>query len=332
MIIKNNIYQPVILTIPEDTSLFSILNPDEKITSKIIMENFIDFYCFKEPVRNLVFFRFKKYMDYSYIEGIRQAFIPVDILKNYFDALQTILRFLKEGYVLSMPVDKGSISFYGQSVGTHPLFIYGADTSRQILFCKDFAQHHFVQFDVSLEEMKCSLANCDMANLRALDGLLAFRIDDKVSSDIEYSKAYSEFHKLKSGYASADDGYGLGAIDLYMNGVIQYPCEVSPIERWCVIANYLREAAKLMKMRYDILEKEIHKKQITKSQDAALLRTLIQDTDTLFFLISKLLIKNSPASSEIIDKLCMLTNRCRKDFYMLAEYFCEFISNAMPLR
>ena len=42
MLIKKKIYQPIILTIPEDTSLFSVLNSD---------------------------------------------FIPIDMLKNYFDAL-----------------------------------------------------------------------------------------------------------------------------------------------------------------------------------------------------------------------------------------------------
>ena len=78
MIIKNKIYQPNILTIPEDTSLFSILCPSEKITSKIIMENYIDFFCFKDPANNLVYFRFKKFMDYGNIEGIKQSFIHLD--------------------------------------------------------------------------------------------------------------------------------------------------------------------------------------------------------------------------------------------------------------
>lgn len=331
MLIKNKIYQPVILTIPEDTSLFSILNQGEKITSKIIMENFIDFYCFKESANNLVYFRFKKYMDYSYIEGIRQSFIPIDILKSYFDALQTIVHFLANGYVLSIPVDKKSISFYGQSMGSHPMFIYGVDTSRQVLFCKDFSRHAFVEFEISFEDLKNSLINCDMINLRALDGLLAFCIDDKVSPKIEYSKVYSEFYKLRAGYASTDDGYGLGAIDLYINGVIQYPCEVSPINRWYVIANYLRESAKLMNMRYCILEKEICEKQVKESLDTFLFKKIIHDTDILFFTISKLQKKGSIASPEVIDKLYMLTNICRKDFYELAEHICDFISDAMPL-
>ncbi|MCI8693219.1 MAG: hypothetical protein HFH91_10855 [Lachnospiraceae bacterium] len=332
MLIKNKIYQPIILTIPEDTSLFSVLNPDEKMTSKIIMENFIDFYCFKVPTHNFVYFRFENYMDYSYIEGIRQAFIPIDMLKNYFDALQTIFHFLANGYVLSMPIVKKNISFYKQSEGMHPMFIYGADTSRQVLFCKDFSGHLFAEFEASFEDMKNSLSNYDMANLRALDGLLAFRMDDKASREIEYSKVYSEFHKLRTGYASANDGYGLGAIDLYVNRVVQYPCEVSPIDRWYVIANYLRESAKLMRMRYCILEKEFQEKRIEKPLDTLLLKKLIQDTDILFFTISKLQMKGSIASSEIIDRLCTLTNICRNDFQMFAEYICEVVCNTMSLK
>lgn len=329
MLIKNKIYQPIILTIPEDTSLFSILNPDEKITSKIIMENFVDFYCFKEPTHNLVFFRFKKFMDYSYIEGIRQSFIPIVILKKYFDAVQTILHFLMNGYVLSIPVCKQNIWFYGQSEGTHPMFIYGADTSRQVLFCKDFGQYQFVEFEVSFEDMINSTANCDMANLRALDGLLAFRIDDKTSCDIEYSKVCSEFHQLKAEYTFADAAYGLGAIDLYVNGVIQYPCEVNAIERWYVLANYLRESAKLMKMRYDILEREIRDKQIRESPEPLLVNKLIHDTDILLFKILKLWKNRTDESSEVIGKLYELTNVCKKDFYMFAEYFCEYILTAL---
>lgn len=330
MLIKNNIYQPDILTIPEDTCLFSILCPNEKISSKIIMENYIDFFCFKDPANNMVYFRFKKNMDYGSIEGIKQAFIPIDILKSCFDAIDTMLRFLMNEYVISLPVHKMSIDFYGKSEGTHPLFIYGADTSRRVFLCKDFYYHQFVEFEVSFDAMKNSFANIEITNLRALKGLLAFRIDDKASTQIEYSKVCSEFHRLKAEYASANAGYGLGAIDLYINGVIQYPCEVNPINRWYVIANYLRESTKLMKMRFVILEKEIFEKQLKKSLNILLLQNLIRDTDILFFKILKLQQKRSVASSEIIDKLYTLTNICREDFYMFAEYFCEFICNTMP--
>lgn len=331
MLIKNNIYQPMILTIPEDTSLFSILNPSEKITSKIIMENYVNFFCFKDPANNLVYFRFKKRMDYGNIEGIKQSFIPLDVLKKYFDALDTMNQFLLNGYVLSVPVHKMSIDFYGKSEGTHPLFIYGVDTERQILFCKDFGYREFVEFEVSFEDMKNSLANCEITNLQALKGLLAFRVDEKAAMQIEYAKVYSGFNSLRAEYTSANAGYGLGAIDLYMNGVIQYPCEVNPINRWYVLANYLRESAKLMKMRFSILEKEICEKQIKKSLDINYLENLISSTDILFFTILKLQQKKASSSSEIVGKLYELTNVCRKGFYVLADHVCEFICNAMPL-
>lgn len=177
--------------------------------------------------------------------------------------------------------------------------------------------------------MKNSLSNYDMANPRALDGLLAFRIDDKASREIEYSKVYSEFHKLRAGYASVNDGYGLGAIDLYVNRVIQYPCEVSPIDRWYVIANYLRESAKLMRMRYCILEKEFQEKQIEKSLNTFLLKKLVQDTDILFFTISRLQMKGSIASPEIIDKLSAMQCRLNRDGCLLLV--CRlFQSSARP--
>lgn len=296
------------------------------------MENYIDFFCFKDPANNLVYFRFKKFMDYGNIEGIKQSFIHLDMLKNCFDALDTMSKFLLNGYVLSLPVHKMSIAFYGQSEGTHPLFVYGVDTDQQILLCKDFDGHQFVDFEVPFEAMKDSLANCEITNLQALKGLLAFRIDDKASIQIEYSKVYSEFYKLRGEYTSTNAGYGLGAIDLYVNGVIQYPCEVNPIDRWYVIANYLRESTKLMKMRFDILEKEIREKQIIKAVDRHFLKNLIRDVDILFFKILKLQQKKISSSSEIVEKLYEFTNICRKDFQMLAEYICEFVCDAMPLQ
>lgn len=42
--------------------------------------------------------------------------------------------------------------------------------------------------------------------------------------------------------------------------------------------------------------------------------------------------KGSIASSEIIDRLCTLTNICRNDFQMFAEYICEVVCNTMSLK
>lgn len=59
-----------------------------------------------------VVFRFENFMDYESINGLERYFIPIYLMKKYYAQLHNVINLLKEGYVVSMPVNKGSINFY----------------------------------------------------------------------------------------------------------------------------------------------------------------------------------------------------------------------------
>ena len=70
MLIKKKIYEPMIITIPDDAAFFSILNPAEKATEKVVMENYINFYCYKDSGTDISFFRFEDFLKQGFNEGI----------------------------------------------------------------------------------------------------------------------------------------------------------------------------------------------------------------------------------------------------------------------
>lgn len=327
MRIEKEIYSPLILTVPDDAALFSVLNPSKKITKKIIMENNINFYCYKDLVSGIAFFRFKDSMNYGCIEGLKRCCIPIDIVKKYHDLIDLITKILMEGYCIIMPVNKGSIDFYGKNVeGTHQVFIYGIDTQRQILLCKDFEANCFVKFEVSFEEVENSLKDYDFINIQESDGIMAFQINESILPVIEYSRVYSEFYRFNQEFVSNEASCGLGAIELYLSEIKRYPSDYNLIMSWYVLANYLRESAKLMMIRFNILKEENTDEQnIELFNNQILVKKLLKDTDILFFKICRLRNKMVIVDDGITNNLCSLVNMCKDDFRMLAIYFCKLL-------
>lgn len=328
MLIKKEIYPPFILTIPDDAAVFSILNPVEKVAAKIIMENYINFLCYKDFESGISFFRFEDSMHYETIQGFKKCFIPIHIIKKY-SGLDYILQLIKENYFVTMPVDKGSIDFYGEGVeGTHLIFIYGVDTLRQVFLCKDFNQLNFVDFEVSFEMMSNSLKNYSRPDPQGIDGLRGFQIDRETTTSIDYARVYSEFYKLSQEYMSSETGYGLGAINLYLHEIKRYPCDVGLINSWYVIGNYLREAAKLMKFRYKVLQQDSFNN--TMQLDDSVIKKLISDTDVLFFSIYRQKYKGEIMDEGTIRKLTALVNVCKEDYKQVSDYFCTKLSAGTP--
>ena len=287
MLIRKKIYEPMIYTRPDDAAFFSLLDPAEKITEKVIMENYIDFYCYKDSETDISFFRFEDLLKRGNIEGMDCCFVPLGMLQRNKSGIDILVELLMEGYFISVPVMKDYIGFYGSSAGgTHVLYIYGADTFQKAFLCKDFAGHAFVEFTVSFEEMQNSLLNYNICCSKEQNNLNAFRINEKVFPAIEYAKVYSEFHKLCQDFSSRRVGYGMGAINLYLREVRGYPRNIELAGSWYVLANYLREATKLMKYRYRILEKEIPMTCEGVAEGEKILRKLEHDTDILLLLIA----------------------------------------------
>ena len=254
MLIKKEIFTPAILTIPDDTAIFSILDMGKKITRKIIMENFIDFCCFKD--NHIMLFRFRNSLNFENIKGLDQCFIPIEIIQKYHDNLDVLIHLIMEGYAILMPVCRNCIDFYGNNtVGSHLAFIYGVDTSKKTFFCKDFLGEYFMTFETSFESIKKSLLNYHSIYTQKSDGLIAFRTSKTVCPNIEYSNVFCEFSKLCQEFATDTVGYGLKAIDLYLSNIKDY----HDILSWYVIANYMRESIKLMNIRYNILKDTYNK-------------------------------------------------------------------------
>lgn len=327
MLIRKKIYEPMILTIPDDAAFFSILNPAEKITEKIVMENYIDFYCYKDPDTDISYFRFEDFLKRGNIEGVDCCFVPLDMLQRDQGGIDIFVELLKEEYFISVPIMKECIGFYGSGAeGTHVLFIYGVDTLQKTFLCKDFSRHAFVEFTVSFQEMQDSMANYNICCTKEQNNLNAFRINEKAFPDIEYAKVYSEFHKLCQDFSSRRAGYGMGAIDLYLREIRGYPKNTGLIGCWYVLASYLREATKLMKYRYRILEKEIPVAGEGLTERERILHKLEQDTSTLFFKIGRMRCMNIIVDSDIADSLTEMVEICKEDFMKIADCFCRIIS------
>ena len=326
MLIKKKICEPMIVTIPDDAAFFSILNPAEKATEKVVMENYINFYCYKDSGTDISFFRFEDFLKRGNIEGMDSCFVPLGMLQRGQSGIDILVEVLMGEYVISVPIMKEYIKFYGSSAeGTHVVFVYGADTFQKTFLCKDFAGHAFVEFTVSFEEMQNSLLNYNICCPKEQNNLNAFRINEKVSPDIEYAKVYSEFHKLCQDFSSRRAGYGMGAIDLYLREVRGYPQNTELAGSWYVLANYLREATKLMNYRYRILEKEIPKTREGLTEGEKILRKLEQDTDMLFFKIARMKRKRIIVDSDIADSLTGTVEICKEDFRRVADYFCRIV-------
>jgi len=328
MLIKKEIYIPAIFTIPDDAALFSILNFKEKTCKKILMENYINFCCYKDIYTGIVLFRFENSVHFESINGLDWCFIPMGMLKKYTYNLDMITQLLIENYAISMPVNKGSIDFYGENAkGTHIMLIYGVDTCKNILLCKDFHRQKFVEFNVDFKSMKESIQNYYNPYSKDSDGLLAFRVNKKTPFNIEYSKVYFEFDKLKKGFVSDTEGFGVGAIDLYLKEIKKYPNDSNLIMSWYVIANYLREASKLMCIRYDILKKDFPcSRGLNFKEYDDVTKKLQNDTDVAFFKIASLCRKDTIVSASLAEELSELIYECRDDFKCISNCFCEMIS------
>ena len=211
MIIKKKLYKPFILTIPDDTSIFSIMDLDNPICRKIIMENYINFYGFRDYPREYILFRFENFMNYETISELNRCFYEMKILKKYYNGPNLMIQLLREDYVIMLPISRCCIRFYGSgNRGHHLLFIFGVDTERKIFFCKDFSERRFVEFEVSFDEIKRSLDIYFREFSRESDGLLAIKVNPNSSTEIDYSKVYCEFYKLKQSFYTNEAGYGVG--------------------------------------------------------------------------------------------------------------------------
>ena len=327
MIIKNPVYEPFILTIPDDVIVFSLFEENSVYIKKFIMENYINFYSINPPLLNEVVFRFENFMDYESIHGIERYFIPINMMKKYHSDPDIILQLLEEGYIINMPVDRSSIGFYGSSAkGIHHMMIYGADPEEGVFLCKDFKGHAFVEFRTTFSELEESTQNYDNPTAREANGVLAFRIDNTVSPSIEYSKVLLEFNKLRLDLYDDYSGYGIGALSLFIQDVQERKWDGRLCYRWYETSNFMREASKLMLFRYDIISKIIgDRKADNRLELEKYMYKLKKDTDKLFLKVCRLDMKKTEAGTEISKNLATLADICKEDFRRTSDLFCSLI-------
>ena len=327
MIIKKKLYKPFILTIPDDTSIFSIMDLDNPICRKIIMENYINFYGFRDYPREYILFRFENFMNYETISELNRCFYEMRILKKYYNGPNLMIQLLREDYVIMLPISRCCIRFYGSgNRGHHLLFIFGVDTERKIFFCKDFSERRCVEFEVSFDEIKRSLDIYFREFSRESDGLLAIKVNPNSSTEIDYSKVYCEFYKLKQSFYTNEAGYGVGAINLMIYDVKRRPDEYTNADSLRNISFYLLEASKLLTYRYRIFSDEIVKHKIGTDMDESILGKLCRDVKIFYYQIEKLSLKGSEISMDMMTSLCKMMETCRDDFYEIADYICNLIS------
>ncbi len=330
MLIKNPVFEPLILTIPDDVIVFSIFSYENAYSRKFIMENYINFYSVNPPHLQEVVFRFENFMDYESIHGLERCFIPMGIVKKYYSDEAIILQLLKEGYIVNMPVDRSCISFYGkEAVGTHRILIFGANLDKKIFICKDFKGHGFVEFKIGFSDLINSTNKFDNPNSREANGILAFRIDRTVSGSIEYAKVLSEFKKLGQDVYDLHSGYGIGAISLFMQDALERKWDSILCYKFYEVSNYMREASKLMINRYDIMLDIFGDKKIDKMEELRfVLRELEANTNKLFFKVCRLEFRKAFSGIEV-KPLIILMNDCKESFKKVSGSFCNVINILM---
>ena len=324
MYIKQKLVTPLILTIPDDTAVFSILNPEEKISKKIIMENYINFYAYREPTYKTMVFRFENFMNYENINGLDHCFIPMSLLKKYY-GIEIILQLIREGYVITLPVMRKCFEFYGDNAkGTHIMFIYGMDTVRKVLVCRDFDAHKFVDFEVSFEAVEKSMLIYERSYTVEEEGMLAFKVSKTVSPEIDYAKVFFEFKKLMQEIFSYNASYGVGAINAYINDINIQPTRYLDTNAWYHFANYLREATKLIPIRFNILKEDLLQKEVNE-YNIKVIDKLNNDITNLFSICSKALIRGTELTVPKVKEYAEYLYICKEDFKAAAELFCSII-------
>lgn len=329
MIIKKKIYEPLIFTIPEDAAFFSVMEPGTPITEKLLMENYVNLYCYRDLQSGIVFFRLEDFTHQGTVKGLERCCIPINIMAKNHGNLDLILELLVEDYAVVMPVCRSDIDFYGAGAeGTHILLVYGVDTERECFFCKDFWGYHFVSFEVPFGAMRKSLQNFAGLAMAEPPGISALRVNETTTPDIEYSKVYMEFFKLGQRTHTQEAGYGLGAIELYLSEIDRYPRGWELTGSWYVLSNYLRESKKLMEIRYRILKGVMERKQCCNFTDGGrIMGKFRNDTEKLYFKVAKYLMQGITLSEEAIRELTGLVRECETDLTEVAQFFCSAIDS-----
>jgi hypothetical protein len=106
MMISNPVYTPLINTIPDDTMLFCMLDPNTEIAQKVIVENYVNFYAKRHPYVGDVIFVKKE--DKSELE----TFGIVSVVLNFVISL-AFLPYVTVAAVL-IDVNGGGSELYRQ--------------------------------------------------------------------------------------------------------------------------------------------------------------------------------------------------------------------------
>lgn len=321
MVISNLTYNPYILTIPDDATVFSVVNSNSPMFSKIIMENYINFFALRTDAIGYVILRFENFFDYECIEGIDHAYIPIEIFKELVSDKKYWRFILGKGYIVNIPVLKRYVDFYkNNSLESHRMMIYGIDLDQDEFFCKDFKNNRFVDFKTSVQSIIDSTKAYFDPNCREPNGLHAFRIDETVAPTIDYARSYQEFSKLRLGVYSGSTGYGVGAIDLFLKNIqLAEPTQLT-FFRWYEAANFFRESCKLFIYRYQILSKNggVSEELLVR------IRQLNKYSDKLFFLVRKQF-ATKRFDRDTLEKIISMGKDCRSSFYNVATEFCNQI-------
>lgn len=304
--------------------IFSAIDSKSDFFRKFVMENYINFYAIHLRSNDEVVFRFENLIDYESIYGLKRVFLPVDLLKRMRKDIDFFISLIRDGYYLSVPIARRVIDFYQDSSNaTHRMMIYGVDPDKKMFMCKDFQGHSFVPFEITYESLSKGIELYSNPNSRESDGLLAFKFDDNISHEISYSKVYLELLKLKDGLTVGNlDSYGIGALDSFLRNIESTNANNRLLARWYEVSNFLREAAKLMQLRFEILCDDL--KINADESSTNIVREVSESTEKLFFLISKSFLSNrfdDTTNKQFVD-LCDLS---RNSFFRVSSLFMKLI-------
>lgn len=236
----------------------------------------------------------------------------------------SLIDLLRDGYYINMPVSRKAIDFYVyEKDAHHHMLIYGVDIPNRQYLCKDYKEHEFISFETSFDGLMESSELYYNPSSTKSNGILAFKIDDSIPHQINCSKILFEFTKLHFSKMVNDiDTYDIGAIMFYLNDIEQKPVDDRFYYRWYETANYLRESAKLMKIRFTIISEALHFHPSELSK--MVLDQLLSTVNKLFFSVLKAFHSNT---SDSCHKRIFADNcwKCIRAFNDTADMFQDVI-------
>lgn len=304
-----NVFEPSILTIPEDSTVFSLVQKGTAEYYKLIMENYIGLMVYRDPVHMDVFLRFDICWNWSGFQGFIYSFMPWELIQDQDEPIKIIKNMIDNDFCIMCFVDKFYISFYPEYRryhSAHNCMIYGYDEKNECIYCKDYRNKVFEKYEMTFTEFETSLKNYDVLLNRDI-GLFGIKVNKDIDYKIDYSKFYNELIKFKYSRKIDNNVYGKDVFSTLIDWLKEAEREgKTSLYRWYDTANYLKSNAVFMEERVKLLKMNFPQMRYVEIDEHV--KKLLYTTDLFFMKALKTHMKNDESIENLNKQYELLKN------------------------